>query len=61
WISFYNGYVQEHLMKELDVQPCIQMLDNADNMPGKWQLLIYLGQCQIKQLQNQKGASQNCS
>ena len=37
WISFYNGYVQEHLMKELDVQPCIHILDctkvlvNLDN------------------------------
>ena len=32
------------------------MLDNADNMPGKWQLLIFLGQQQIKQLQQK-----NCS
>ncbi len=37
WGSFYNGYVQEHLMKELDVQPCIHILDcpkvlvNLDN------------------------------
>ena len=37
WISFYNDYVQEHLMKELDVQPCIHILDctkvlvNLDN------------------------------
>lgn len=37
WLSFYNGYVQEHLMKELGVQPCIHILDctkvlvNLDN------------------------------
>lgn len=37
WLSFYNGYVQEHLMKELGVQPCIHILDctkvlvNPDN------------------------------
>ena len=27
------------------------MLSNADNMPGKWQLLIFLGQQTIKQFQ----------
>ena len=37
WVSFYNGYVQEHLMKELDIQPCVHILDctkvlvNPDN------------------------------
>ena len=37
WISFYNSYVQKHLMKKLDVQPCIHILDctkilvNLDN------------------------------
>lgn len=37
WISFYNSYVQKHLMKELDAQPCIHILDctkilvNLDN------------------------------
>ena len=27
WGSFYNSYVQEHLMKELGFQPCIHILD----------------------------------
>ena len=27
WVSFYNSYVQEHLMKELDIQPCVHILD----------------------------------
>ena len=37
WISFYNCYVQKHLMKKLDIQPCIHILDctkvlvNLDN------------------------------
>ena len=37
WVSFYNSYVQEHLMKELDIQPCVHILDctkvlvNLDN------------------------------
>lgn len=37
WISFYNSYVQQHLMEKLNVQPCIHILDctkilvNLDN------------------------------
>lgn len=37
WVSFYNGYVQKYLIKELDIQPCIHILDctkvlvNLDN------------------------------
>ncbi len=37
WVSFYNSYVKEHLMKKLDIQPCIHILDctkvlvNLDN------------------------------
>ena len=37
WVSFYNSYVREYLMKELDIQPCIHILDctkvlvNLDN------------------------------
>ena len=27
WVSFYNCYVQEHLMKELDNRPCVHILD----------------------------------
>ncbi len=27
WVSFYNSYIQEHLMKELDIQPCVHILD----------------------------------
>lgn len=37
WISFYNTYVQKYLLKNLDAQPCIHILDctkipvNLDN------------------------------
>lgn len=37
WVSFYNDYVQNYLMNELDIQPCIHILDctkvlvNLDN------------------------------
>jgi len=34
------------------------MLNGADNMPGKWQLLIFLGQQTILNLQTE---SSNCS
>lgn len=27
WVCFYNNYVQEHLEKRLDIQPCIHILD----------------------------------
>ena len=32
----------------------VEMLEGADNMPGKWQLLIYLGQKTIAHLQTQQ-------
>lgn len=37
WVSFYNEYAQKYLMKKLDIQPCIHILDctkvlvNLDN------------------------------
>ena len=55
WVAYYN-FLRPHKHKNYRVLNHVQMLDNADNMPGKWQLLIYLGQCQIKQMQQQ-----NCS
>ncbi len=27
WTSFYNDYVQKYLMKELDIQSCVHILD----------------------------------
>ncbi len=60
WVAYYN-FLRSHKQKGYRVLNHVHMLGNADNMSGKWQLLIYLGQCQIKQLQNQKDASQNCS
>ena len=27
WVSFYNSYAQGHLMAELDIQPCVHILD----------------------------------
>ena len=36
----------------------VDMLNSADNMPGKWQLLIFLGQQTILNLQAE---GSNCS
>ena len=60
WVAYYN-FLRPHRHKGYRVLNHVQMLDKADNMPGKWQLLIFLGQCQIKQLQSQQDEAGNCS
>lgn len=37
------------------------ILKNADNMPGKWQLLIFLGQQTILQVQKSQAGGEVCS
>ena len=58
WVTYYN-FLRPHKHNGFRVLNHVQELDNADNMPGKWQLLIYLGQCRIKQMQ--QGEARNCS
>ena len=58
WVTYYN-FLRPHKHNGFRVLNHVQELDNADNMPEKWQLLIYLGQCRIKQMQ--QGESRNCS
>ena len=55
WFAYYN-FLRPHQHNNYKVLNSVEMLDNADNMPGKWQLLIYLGQQTILQMQQQ-----NCS
>ena len=40
----------------LGIWGVINLLEGAENMPGKWQLLIFLGQQTILNLQNQASA-----
>ena len=49
WVAYYN-FLRPH--KHTGYKPLnhVELLDGA-NMPGKWQLLIYLGQQQILHLQ----------
>ena len=57
WVAYYN-FLRPHKHNNYKVLNKVDMLENADNMPGKWQLLIFLGQQTIKNLQL---ADSNCS
>ena len=50
WVAYYN-FLRPHKEKGYQVLNRIEMLEQAENMPAKWQLLIYLGQQTIKNLQ----------
>ena len=52
WVAYYN-FLRPHKHASYKVLNKVDILNNADNMPGKWQLLIYLGQQTIKNLQSQ--------
>ncbi len=52
WVAYYN-FLRPHNQFKGKVLNQVEMLEGADNMPGKWQLLIYLGQQTIKNLQSQ--------
>lgn len=53
WVAYYN-FLRKHTYFKSNVLNHNEMLDNADNMPGKWQLLIYLGQLTILELQKKE-------
>lgn len=55
WVAYYN-FLRPHQHNNYKVLNSVEMLENADNMPGKWQLLIYLGQQTILQMHQH-----NCS
>lgn len=50
WVAYYN-FLRPHKTKSYQVLNHIDILTNADNMPGKWQLLIHLGQQTILSIQ----------
>ena len=52
WVAYYN-FLRPH--KHTNFKPLneVDILKGADNMPGKWQLLIFLGQQTILNLQKQ--------
>lgn len=57
WVAYYN-FLRPHKHNKYQVLNKVDMLTNVDNMPGKWQLLIFLGQQTILNL---PAEGSNCS
>lgn len=43
WVAYYN-FLRPHSARRWKPLNTVEALEAADNMPGKWQLLIFLGQ-----------------
>lgn len=56
WVAYYN-FLRPHKHNNYKVLNKVEMFENADNMPGKWQLMIYLGQQTILQMQKQQATA----
>ncbi|MCL1827823.1 MAG: DDE-type integrase/transposase/recombinase [Candidatus Cloacimonetes bacterium] len=52
WVAYYN-FLRPHKHASYKVLNSVEMLNNAENMPGKWQLLIFLGQQTIMNLEKE--------
>ena len=50
WVAYYN-FLRPHKHAGYKVLNEVEMLKKADNMPAKWQLLIFLGQQTILNMQ----------
>ena len=61
WVAYYN-FLRPHKHAGYKVLNEAEMLQGADNMPGKWQLLIFLGQQTILSMQKNSTAApeRNC-
>ena len=51
WVCYYN-FLRPHQFNNYQVLNKIDMLDGADTMQAKWQLIIYLGQKTILNMQS---------
>lgn len=60
WVAYYN-FLRPHKYKHYQPLNKVDLLEKADNMPGKWQLLIYLGQQTILQMQKSQDGESFCS
>ena len=58
WVAYYN-FLRPHKHNNYKVLNEVEMLSQADTMLGKWQILIFLGQQTILNLQH--GEAANCS
>ena len=61
WVAYYN-FLRPHKHAGYKVLNEVDTLQGADNMPGKWQLLIFLGQQTILNMQKNSTAApkRNC-
>ena len=55
WVAYYN-FLRPHAHNHHQVLNKVDDLEQATNMPGKWQILIYLGQKTIQNLQDNQCA-----
>ena len=60
WVAYYN-FLRPHKHNNYKVLNDVEMLHEADNMPGKWQLLIFLGQQTILNMQKNNASAQERS
>lgn len=54
WVAYYN-FLRPHQHNNYKVLNKVDLLNGADNMPGKWQFLIFLGQQTILKMQQANG------
>ena len=61
WVAYYN-FLRPHKHNKYKVLNEVEMLQGADNMPGKWQMLIFLGQQTILNMQKTgtAGSERSC-
>ena len=52
--SYSCSQERPHKFISYQVLNKVDMLENTDTMPGKWQLLIYLGQKTVAHIQSQQ-------
>ena len=50
WVAYYN-FLRPHKLHQFQPPVRNDIIANGENMPGKWQLLIFLGQQTIKKMQ----------
>ena len=61
WVAYYN-FLRPHKHAGYKVLNKVELLHGADNMPGKWQILIFLGQQTILNMQKNgiAASERNC-
>jgi len=60
WVAYYN-FLRPHKHNHYKVLNKVDALQGINNMPGKWQVLILLGQQTVLQWQENQSRAKNCS